>query len=254
VDSEVNGPVERAIVTELIPELERQFPLIASPEARVLQGQSSGAWSAIWLAMRHPDVFGAAWATAPDPVDFRAFQLMNLYEDKNAFTDAQGKEVPSYRKEGQPRMTVRQEVGMERVMGPEWESGQQWGAWFAAFGPAKDGKPAPLFDPLTGKIDPAVAEHWKRFDIGAVLRANPDKYGPIFRDRIRISVGRNDDYWLQEAVGLLNEDLERLGYTGGAGYVAIVDKADHGFFMTDAASAVILSNILDYLRSAGLTR
>ncbi len=254
VNSDVHGPFATAIVNELIPELERQFSLVQEPRARIVQGQSSGGWSAIWLAMQHPDVFGAAWSTAPDPVDFRAFQLMNLYEDKNAFTDAQGKEVPSYRADGQPRMTVRQEVAMERVMNPDFRSGQQWGSWFAAFGPAKDGKPVPLFDPLTGKIDPQVADHWKRYDIGALIRSNPQKYGPIFRDNIRISVGTADNYWLHNAVKLLREDLARLGYSGGAGYIAIVDGADHGAFMSDAGRAILNKNILDYLYSVGLAQ
>lgn len=35
----------------------------------------------------YPDYFGGAWGFCPDPVDFHAFQTVNLYEDKNAYYD-----------------------------------------------------------------------------------------------------------------------------------------------------------------------
>jgi len=73
VDSPNHGPRGTALVRELIPYLEGEFRLVARPEARVVTGYSSGGWSALWLELRWPDVFGACWASAPDPVDFSAF-------------------------------------------------------------------------------------------------------------------------------------------------------------------------------------
>jgi len=253
-DSENNGPVAQAIVTELIPAIEKQFPLVADPKARALRGHSSGGWSAIWLALTEPETFGAAWATSPDPVDFRAFQLANIYEDKNMYT-RDGKETPSYRKDGQPRMTVRQENAMERVLGPRFESGQQWGSWQAVFGPGLGDMPAPLFNSLDGAIDPKVAEHWKRYDIGAMLRADPETYGPIFRDRIRIAVGTNDDFYLDGAVKLLKADIDRLGFGGGTqGFIEIVDGADHGEFMAPTSAARFWNEIGQWFRQNGVAR
>lgn len=251
-DSDNNGPVAQAIVTELIPAIEKKFSLVQEPQARVLRGQSSGGWSAIWLALTHPETFGAAWATAPDPVDFRAFQLANIYEDANMYT-REGKEVPSYRKDGQPRMSVRQENSMERVLGPAFESGQQWGSWQAVFGPRENGLPVPMFNSLDGSIDKKVVEHWKRYDIGAMLRANPDKYGPIFRDSIRIAVGTQDDYYLNDAVVLLKQDLDRLGYGAGTtGFIEILDGATHGAFMDPNQTSRIWNEISTYFANNGL--
>jgi hypothetical protein len=33
----------------------------------------------------HPDFFGGTWTFYPDPVDFRSYQLVNIYDDDNAF-------------------------------------------------------------------------------------------------------------------------------------------------------------------------
>lgn len=83
VDSETNGPIGRALVEEFIPYLEERFRLVRATEARIVTGHSSGGWTAIHLVTTYPEVFGAAFASAPDPVDFSAFQETDLYRDLN---------------------------------------------------------------------------------------------------------------------------------------------------------------------------
>lgn len=254
-DSENNGPVARAVVEELIPALEAKYRLIAKPQARLLRGHSSGGWSAIWLAMNHPETFGGAWSSAPDPVDFRAFQRVNIYEAENMFVDARGEPVPSYRVDGKVRMTVQQENLMERVLGDRFEGGQQWGSWQAVFGrKSRDGFPRPLFSVETGRIDRAEAEHYRKYDIGHLVRANPGKFGPIFRDDIRIVCGDADNFYLNEAVALLRESLKEIGATGGKGYVELVPDADHGTVMIRANQNAIWDQMLAHLREHGMFR
>src|SRR5262249_52596855 len=48
-DSVNTGPWGRALVEELIPHLEKRFPLVAKPEARFVTGHSSGGWASLWL-------------------------------------------------------------------------------------------------------------------------------------------------------------------------------------------------------------
>jgi hypothetical protein len=49
-------------------------------------------------------------------------------------------------------------------------SGEQWGAWNAAYGPrGPDGRPAPLWDPKNGKINRELVQHWKKYDLRLVL-------------------------------------------------------------------------------------
>lgn len=230
-DSANNGPVARAIIEELIPFLESKYPLIAEPEARIVQGHSSGAWSAIWLAMNYPDTFGGAWASAPDPVDFRAFQVGNIYEDENIYL-RNGELVPAFRKNGEPVYSVALENAYEEVMGPGNSSAQQWDSWQAVFGPkGENGNPAPLFEAATGVMDHDIAEQYRKYDIAHLLRESPEKYGPIFKSNIRVRVGDIDSYYLNQAVELLRQSLEEAGYLGEAmdwgGYIDIEPRLDH---------------------------
>ncbi len=238
-DSEVNGPRATALVEELIPKLDAELGLIADPSARLLTGHSSGAWSSLWLALHHPETFAAAWASAPDPVDFRAFQRVNIYEDDNfyhppaASPDDDPIDHPSYTRDGQVTMTIRQENLSEEVLGPANTSGQQWDSWFAVFGPRDErGEPAALFDPHTGAIDHAIAERYRTHDIAHLLRSDPERLGPIFRNNIRLVVGSEDSFDLDEAVALLREELGRVWpqveMEVTPGYIEIIDGFTHG--------------------------
>ena len=99
-DSATNGPRGKALVEELVPFIERTFPAIADPRARLLNGHSSGGWSSLWLQVTYPDFFGGTWSTSPDPVDFRDFQQINIYAPgENMFKDSDG-QVPADRPHG----------------------------------------------------------------------------------------------------------------------------------------------------------
>ena len=80
VNSANNGPWGKALIEELIPAIEKRFAAVGKPEARFVTGHSSGGWSSLWLQVAYPDFFGGCWSTSPDPVDFRDFQRINLYE------------------------------------------------------------------------------------------------------------------------------------------------------------------------------
>jgi hypothetical protein len=104
-DSQNNGPRGRALVEELIPHLEKQFRLEAAPWGRFLTGGSSGGWSSLWLQVTYPDFFGGVWSLAPDPCDFRAFQLIDLYQPgANMYVDREGARIPIARRGGQPML------------------------------------------------------------------------------------------------------------------------------------------------------
>ena len=85
VNSANNGPYADAMLKEVIPEFERRFRLIPQGYARLVEGASTGGWQALALQLKHPDFFGGAWVLQPDPIDFRSYQLVNIYEDTSAF-------------------------------------------------------------------------------------------------------------------------------------------------------------------------
>jgi hypothetical protein len=225
VNSANNGQYGDAVTQELIPFVEQTYRGIGAPYARVLDGASTGGWVSLALQVFYPDFFNGAFSHAPDPVDFRAYELVNIYEDDNAYVNAWGFERPAMReRNGDVRYTVRHEVLLERVLGRagRWElSGKDWCAWNATFGPrGADGLPRPLWDGVTGKLDREVLDHWKRYDLRLVLSKDWKTLGPKLRGKLHIWVGEADDYFLNNAVHLLDDFLQqaRPSYEGSITY------------------------------------
>jgi hypothetical protein len=214
INSANNGPFGDALVQELIPHVEARFRAIGQPPGRVLSGSSTGGWVSLALQVFYPDFFNGTWSSCPDPVDFRAFELVNIYQDDNAYVNQYGNERPSDRDlNGEVRLTMRREVGVENLLGQGNSytlSGEQWGEWNAAFGPrGADGLPVPLWDPRSGKINHAVAEQWKQYDLRLVLEQNWQTLGPKLRGKIHIAAGEADAYFLNNAVHLLDTFLAK---------------------------------------------
>lgn len=145
---------------------------------------------------------------------------------------------------------------MEEVLGPDNTSGQQWDSWFAVWGPRNHrGNPAALFDPATGVIDRAVAERYRDYDIAELVRRDPGRYALLFQERIRLVVGDRDNYYLNEAVALLKQDVEKVSFLhlpeGGHGFVTIVLGRDHGSILATPEVQGFVGDMVDHLRRAG---
>lgn len=216
VNSANNGPYGDALLTELIPYLEKNFRLRAEPQARVLTGGSTGGWEALALQILHPKFFNGTWALYPDPVDFRRYQMSNVYEDDNAFEVPSGDWAKLIRPlsrdaNGQVTLTMREMSRLEAVLGSNIRSGQQIAAWDAAYGPVgKDGYPRPLWDRLTGKIDREVALYMRDngYDLRYNLEKNWKQIGPDLVGKIHVYCGDMDNYYLNLAVYHLEDFLK----------------------------------------------
>jgi hypothetical protein len=218
VNSANNGPYGDAILTELIPYLETHFRMIRRSYARVLTGGSTGGWESLALQLYHPDFFGGTWTLYPDPVDFHHYDLVNAYDDTNAFvltvdhpgaflepkTEWLHPERPIMRaNDGQLLLTARQFSQLEDVLGTHGRSGEQLAAWEAVYGPVgADGYPKSLWDKRTGHIDHAVAQYMKDhgYDLRAYLERNWTRIGPHLVDKIHVDVGDMDNFYLNLAV------------------------------------------------------
>jgi hypothetical protein len=225
IDSANHGPYGAAITRELIPEIEAKFRGIGHGKERVVDGGSTGGWVALALQVFYPDYFNGAWAFCPDSVDFRSFQLVNIYDDPNAYLGPHGFERPAARDvSGDVRFTMRHECRLENVLGrgSSWAlSGAQWGAWNATYGPrGPDGRPVPLWDPATGVIDHQVAAHWKAYDLRYLLESRWNELAPKLKGKLHIWVGEADDYFLNNAVHRLEGFLSRArpAYEGSIVY------------------------------------
>lgn len=207
-DSATNGPVGKAFITEFLPELEKAFRAIPHSRARFLTGHSSGGWSSLWLQVTYPTVFGGTWSTAPDPVDFRDFQQINIYEPgSNVYRDAGNQLRPIARRGNQPILWFEPFAKMEQVLGP----GGQLRSFEAVFSPrGADGEPLKLYDWETGAINKEVAEAWKAYDIRLVLESNWKQLAPELAGKIHVFMGDQDTFYLNGATQLLKQTLEQL--------------------------------------------
>jgi hypothetical protein len=216
VNSANNGPYGDALLQELIPYLEDHFRMIREPYARLLTGGSTGGWESLALQLYHPGFFGGTWTFYPDPLDFHKFQMMNIYEDPNAFSAPgyafQVPERPMMRTaEGQVLQTMREMAQLEAALGSKGRSGQQLEAFEAVFGPVgDDGYPKPLVDKLTGKIDRDVANYMRDhgFDLTYYTKTNWKEIGPKLKGKIHVYVGDMDNFYLNLGVYLFEDFMK----------------------------------------------
>jgi hypothetical protein len=208
-DSVNNGPRGEALISEFLPALEAEFRTGGDASTRFLTGHSSGGWSSLWLQVAYPDFFGGTWSTAPDSVDFRDFTGIDVYSFANAYTDPSGEPIPLVRRKGEWTQTIQQFVAKELE---RKDHGGQFMSFDAVFSPrGDDGRPMHLFDPKTGAIDRFVAESWRRYDIGDILRTNWPALRPKLQGKLRVFIGTEDTFRLEGACRLLRDDLQKLG-------------------------------------------
>lgn len=245
-DSANNGPCGEALITELIPHIEKTYRAVGQPYARFLNGHSSGGWSSLWLQVAYPDFFGGTWSTSPDPVDFRDFQRINIYASgENMFTDRAGKSRPIARMGEKPILFYKPFSDMETVMG----HGGQLMSFEAVFSPrGTDGKPKQLWNRQTGAIDPAVARAWEKYDIDRVLTQNWYTLGPKLKGKLHVITGGLDTFYLEGAVKLLKEDLTKLGSDA---VVEIHPGKDHGTILTTELRDRIGQEMMEAFRKGG---
>jgi hypothetical protein len=233
VNSANLGPYGDAIVYELIPFVEKTFRGLGAGWARYLYGGSTGGWEALAAQVFYPDEFNGCVAACPDPIDFRAYTVVDIYSHKNAYyADGPWKKTPrpGWRNYlGEVGTTLEQANHRELALASHGRSGDQWDVWQAVFSPVgKDGYPKPIWDKTTGVIDPAVAAYWKEhYDLGAILQRDWKTLGPKLQGKIRIYVGDMDNYYLNNAVYLVESFLEGTKDPYYAGDVAYGDRAEH---------------------------
>lgn len=208
-DSANNGPWGEALLKELIPAVEAKYHAGGSGANRYVTGVSSGGWSSLWLQVAYPDDFNGCWSHCPDPVDFRDFQRIDLYQPSiNMYRDEKGQRRPLGRNpNGSPMLYYDEFVRQETVMGP----GGQIGSFEAVFSPkGADGLPSPLFDRATGNVDSAVARKWEKYDIRLKLELEWPTLGPKLAGKIHVYAGERDSFYLEGATRLLKDSLEKL--------------------------------------------
>lgn len=233
VNSANLGPYGDAITYDLIPYIEKEFRGIGEGWARFLYGGSTGGWEALAAQVFYPDEYNGCFAACPDPIDFRAYETVNIYDDDNAYyREGPWMRVarPDHRDWlGHISSTVESSNHQELVLGENSRSGRQWDIWQAVYGPVgEDGYPQPIWDKRTGEIDSAVADYWREnYDLRYILERDWETLGPKLAGKIHIYVGDMDNYYLNNAVYLMEEFLESTRDPYYAGEVAYGDRDEH---------------------------
>ncbi|MDQ3172063.1 MAG: hypothetical protein M3Q55_18200 [Acidobacteriota bacterium] len=234
VNSANSGPYGDAIMRELVPYIEKKYRGLGQGWARFTYGGSTGGWEAMAVQMFYPDDFNGAYIACPDPIDFRAFTVVDLYKDTNAYyVDSEWKRTPRPGQRdylGHVRVTLEETNRLELVLGTKTRSGQQWDVWEATYSPVgPDGYPARIWDKQTGKIDRTVAEYWREnFDLSHILRRDWEKgLGAKLQGKLHLYVGDMDNYYLNNAVYLVEDFLKNTTSPPYGGEVAYGDRAEH---------------------------
>lgn len=207
VNSANNGPYGDAITRDLIPYIEKQFRGIGQGWARVLTGGSTGGWEALGVQVFYPDDYNGSWALCPDPIDFRSYRSVNIYDEHNAYyyEDNPWKKTPKpgYRDYRDHLYSTFEDRNLvELAIGTHGRSGGQHDAWASVFGPVgADGYYKPLYDKLTGKIDPEVARYWRdHYDLRYIMERDWATIGRKLRGKIHLTSGTMDNGYLNNAV------------------------------------------------------
>jgi hypothetical protein len=210
-DSVNNGPWGRALTTELIPALERQYRMDAKPSGRLLTGHSSGGWAALWLQVAYPTLFGGSWPTAPDPSTFHDFTGADLYAPHaNFYHDAASQPHWLIRDHAKRIATIEQFARLEAVLGRDGGQFRSFEWVFSPKGP--DGGPEPMFDRATGAVDPAVVAYWRdHYDVAHILERDWTRLKPDLDGKIHLTVGTADTFFLDGAAHKLEAVMRRIG-------------------------------------------
>ena len=232
VNSANNGPYGDAIQYELIPEIERRFRGIGEGWARFVYGGSTGGWIAMAVQMFYPDDYNGAWVACPDPIDFRHYMTVNLYEDRNAYwmpNRFKRTPRPAHRNAlGHIDTTIEENNLWELALGTRGRSGDQWDVWESVYSPVgPDGYPRRIWDRLSGEIDPVTAAYWREnYDLSHILRRDWTTLGPKLRGKLRIYAGDMDNYYLNNAVYAVEEFL-RSAQPAADAVIDYGDRAEH---------------------------
>lgn len=204
VNSSATGKYEDYMIREIVPFIDSNFRTIPKPASRCIIGKSSGGYGAMWLAMRHPDVFGLMATHSGDTAfeycymkDFPDFvvQIGNYGKGYKAVSNF----IKTHLNFEQPKpkdfYNILNIIGMSSCYSPN---------------PGRRDCNFDLpFDIYTSEIIPQIWKKWLQFDpvrLVSKYRANLKKLKLIFVD-----CGTRDEFNLQAGARIYCDKLRENG-------------------------------------------
>lgn len=202
VNSPALGNYEDHVVKEVVPWVDRRYRTLPAAAHRAVVGRSSGGLGAVWLAMNHPDVFGAVVSHAGDGY-FRA----TLQPELLRF-------CRRVRRYGGPEGVLSHWLGLGKGQrSPELFDVMTILTSGAAYSPAPEtplGFRLPVdWQKLT--FDEDVTASWLRFDPVEICHEERYRSALAGQRLIYLDGGTRDEYFLDLAARRLADRLAELG-------------------------------------------
>ena len=201
VNSAATGLYEDYVVKELVPFIDGKFPTIASADKRAVAGKSSGGFGAVYLALRHPDVFSAFASHAGD--------MYFEYCYKHDFPKAVNGLAP-YIMTPDPVGAFLAAFALAEQKGKFMDTLNIL-AMAACYSPASEAGFELPFDMRTGELRPEVWEKWLQFDPVMMLD------DPRYLDALKqlkgryLDAGTRDEFFLHLGARIFAKKAANLG-------------------------------------------
>ena len=188
LDSPGIGNYHTYLCDELVPYVDANFPTLAAPEHRGIQGKSSGGYGSMITPLLRPDLFGGLATHAGDSL-FEVGYSRDFAPAARALREQYGGSYDAFWadfRSGRPVLSAPSDEVLVNTY-----------AMAAAYSARPDGSVELPFDIETGELIPEVWARWLRFD--PVLLAREDSHRETLRNlrAIWIDAGRADEYHLE---------------------------------------------------------
>ncbi|HEY3250025.1 MAG TPA: alpha/beta hydrolase-fold protein [Ignavibacteria bacterium] len=204
VNSTATGRYEDYLVKEIVPYVDRTFRTIPKAGARSIIGKSSGGYGAMWLGMKHPDIFGLMVTHSGDSAfeycymkDFPDFvvQIQRYGKGHNALKNFIKSQIGYNQPKPKDFHNILNIIGMSSCYSPN---------------PKRKEYNFDLpFDIYTGELIPQIWKKWLRFDPVRLV----DKYKNNLKKLrlIFVDCGTSDEFNLQSGARIFVEKLRKRG-------------------------------------------
>lgn len=204
VNSPVNGNWEDYVAADLVTHIDRQYRTLTTPASRGIAGQSMGGFGALYIAMRHPELYGAVYSMSPGvavPGGMKTHPAFDGEARTAALTIL--KNVSGLKRAAALRELVKQ---ADALQGP---------AAAARFALAYGITFAPLPGSALAGHPYAPGDAWVRYETGfGDWAARVDSYGANFKAMrsVTIDVGDHDHYvFIREGCAYLSKLMTDAG-------------------------------------------
>jgi len=204
VNSAATGRYEDYIIKEIVPFIDQNFRTIPEAASRCIIGKSSGGYGAMWLAMRHPDVFGLM-ATHSGDTAFE-YCYMEHFAEFIILIEKYGKSHKAVQN------FIKTQINTNQPKGSDFHNIINTIGMSACYSPNPKRKEYNFdlpFDIYTGEIIPEVWKKWLNFDPVRLVKKYKNNLKKL--KLIYVDCGIRDEFKLQAGARMYCEKLKENG-------------------------------------------